>query len=97
MRKIVIGMHAGMAGTDAWEFYEFPDTVTDDELSSFAWQEGVHHAEAYGIYPESHYTEEEIAESPESYSDSIEGWWEEYDAKKHDCHTMTGTPQWMRG
>jgi len=51
MRKIVIGMDAGMAGTDAWEFYEVPDDVTDEELSDFAWQCGKDHAEMYGIYP----------------------------------------------
>ena len=96
-RKIVICMSAGMAGTEDYEFWEFPDSVTEEELGTFAWYRGVEHADAYGIYPECEYTEEEIAEDPDSYSDSIEGYWEEYDSKEHDGHTMTGTPQWNQG
>lgn len=94
MRKIVIGMDAGIAGTDAWEFYEVPDHVTDNQLSEFAWERAKDHAEMYGIYPTEYATDEELAEDPESYNDNIEGWYEEYDPEKHDGHTMTGTPHW---
>lgn len=87
-------MDAGQAGTDAWEFYEVPDDVTDNQLSEFAWERAKDHAEMYGIYPTEHYTEEEIEEDQESYSDNIEGWYEEYDPVKHDGHSMTGTPSW---
>lgn len=94
MRKIAIGMDAGCAGTDAWEFYLVPASVTDDQLSDFAWQCGKNHAEMYGIYPRDEY--EDIEDNDEdSYSDNIEGWWEEYDPEKHDGHTMGGTPEWQ--
>jgi hypothetical protein len=99
MRKIVIGMHAGMAGTDDWEFYEVPDDVTDEELGDFAWQLAVQHAETYGIYPLSEYVDNEDISDEEldsdSYSDNIEGWYEEYDPKKHDGHSMNGIPNWQ--
>lgn len=94
MRKIVICMDAGMAGTDDYEFWEFPDDITVKELNDFAWQAGVHHADMYGIYPQAEYTDDEVDADPESYSDNIEGYWEEYDSKKHDGYSMTGTPQW---
>ena len=97
MRKIVIGMDAGYAGTDAWEFYLVPDGVSDDELSDFAWQCGKDHAESYGIYPREEYAD--IAEYDEEddddcYSDNIEGWWEDYDPEKHDGHSIGGKIHW---
>lgn len=95
MRYIVIGMHAGMAGTDSWEFYEVPDATTDDELSEFAWQRGKEHAEMYGVYPREEYLDTpDYDDDADYYSDNIEGWWEPYDSVKHDGHTMTGTPHW---
>ena len=51
MRRIVIGMYAGFAGTDAWEFYEVPDEISDEELSDFAWACAKNHAEMYGVDP----------------------------------------------
>ena len=92
-------MHAGMAGTYAWEFYIIPDEMTEKELRDFAWQCGKDHAESYGIYPKSEYeddpdlSEEEL--DSDDYSDNIEGWYENYDPKKHDGHSMNGTPQWI--
>jgi len=98
MRKIVIGMHAGICGTDHWEFYLVPDQVTDEELSDFAWQCGKDHAEGYGIYPKSEYEDDpDLSEEDldsDDYSDNTEGWFEEYDPKKHDGHSITGTPVW---
>lgn len=94
MRKIVIGMDAGVAGTDAWEFYQVPVTVSAEELERFAWERAKEHAEMYGIYPRGEYEGEDEDEDGDSYSDNIEGWVEEYDPAKHDGHTMTGTPQW---
>lgn len=95
MRKIAIGMDAGCAGTDAWEFYLVPESVTDDELSDFAWQCGKNHAEMYGIYPREEYAyTEDYDEDSESYSDNIEGWWEEYDPEKHDGHAIGGKIHW---
>ena len=94
MRKIVIGMDAGFAGTDAWEFYEVAEDITDSMLDIFAYECGLSHAEMYGIYPCDEYSDEEIEQDPDSYSDNIEGWWEEYDPEKHDGHTIGGTPHW---
>lgn len=97
MRKIVVYMNAGMVGTDAYEFYEVRDTVTDEELDHFAWQRGVEHAESYGIYYSPYYEDEDMDEEEldsDSYSNNIEGWWEPYDSEKHDKYSMTGTPNW---
>ena len=98
MRKIVIGMYAGQCGTDAWEFYLVPATMTDAELGDFAWQCGKDHAEMYGIYPKSEYGDsDEVSEEEldgDNYSDNIDGWFVEYDSKKHDKYSMTGTPHW---
>jgi len=95
MRRIAIGMDAGCAGTDSWEFYEVPDGVTDEELTEFAWQRGLDHAESYGIYYTPHYEDtEDFDENDECYSENIEGWWEEYDPKKHDGHSIGGKIHW---
>jgi len=95
MRKIVIGMDAGMAGTDSWEFWLVPDSVSDNELSDFAWERGKNHAEMYGIYPREEYADtEDFDEDDESYSDSIEGWWEVYDPEKHDGHRVGNDTSW---
>lgn len=100
MRKIVIGMHAGMAGTDAWEFYEVPEVVTNKELEDFAWQCGKDHAEMYGIYHKPEYLDcEDLSEEEldsDFYSENIEGWFEEYDPDKHDGYSMNGTPVWTQ-
>jgi len=94
-RKIVIGMHSGFAGTDAHDFYEVPCTMSNAELDDFAWQCGKDHAEMYGIYPREEYSDEEDLDTySDSYSDNIDGWWEDYDAKKHDKYSHTGTPTW---
>jgi hypothetical protein len=96
MRKIVIGMDAGMAGTDSWAFWLVPDDVSDDELSDFAWELARDHAEMYGIYPREEYADtEDFDEDDESYSDSIEGWWEVYSPDEHDGHRVGGDRSWQ--
>lgn len=99
MRKIVIGMHAGLAGTDAKEFYLVPDGVTDKELNNFAWERGKDHAEMYGIYPKEEYADSgEVSEEEldsDTYSENIEGWFEEYNPKKHDGYSHNGEPDWQ--
>jgi hypothetical protein len=96
MRKIVIGMDAGMAGTDSWEFWLVPESMTDDELSEMAWERGVQHAEMYGVYPRHEYADtEDFDEDSDSYSDSIEGWWEDYDPELHDGHRICGDTSWQ--
>ena len=95
MRKIVVGMSAGYAGTDAREFYLVPDNVSDDELSDFAWQRGKDYAESWGVYPrEEHSDTEDFDEDDECYSDSIEGWWEPYDPEKHDGYSTGEKIHW---
>lgn len=89
MRKMVLCLTAGFVGTRAHVFYLVPEDISEDSLTEAAWQYAVEHAEAYGIYPESHreldedYNEYED-EYEDQYSDSICGWWEAYDSKKHD-------------
>lgn len=92
-RKIVIIMDAGIAGTDAYEFYEVPESMTTEELDAFAWQCGTNHAEMYDIYPCCDYSDKEV-EDDNTYSEDIEGSWEDYNPEKHDVHSMTGTPSW---
>lgn len=95
MRKIVINMNAGMVGTDAYEFYEVPDGVTDEQLDEFAWQRGIENAETYGIhYTPYYWDDEDFDPDDEHYSENIEGWWESYDQEKHDDFSYTGTPHW---
>lgn len=84
--KIVIGMHAGQAGTDAMNAFILSRDVTTDQLDEVAWQEGLDHAASYSIYPSEDmpddYDEEDI--DGDEYSDNIEGWWELYDEKEHE-------------
>ena len=88
--KIVIGMSAGMCGTDAMEAYTLEFDILEKELEDFAWQSGLDHASNYGVYPMS----DDIYDDDDSeYSDNIEGWWEIYDEKKHAGKCMTGTDQ----
>lgn len=100
MRKIVIQMNAGYAGTDSAEFVLVPNDMTDEELSDYAYQCGLAHAEMYGVYPEADrpddFDEEEADSwSSYSYSDNIEGWWEEYDPEKHDGLRVGGGDSWQ--
>lgn len=95
--KIVIGVNAGFAGTDSISAYILTQDYTEDELSDIAWQacqawqEGVDHAESYGVYP---YPDEYIDEEDDTeYSSNIEGWWEIYDEKKHAGKCMYGNQQ----
>jgi hypothetical protein len=46
---------------------------------------GVEHAESYGVYLlTDDVSEEDLEECGDSYSDAIEGWWEDYVPDKHD-------------
>lgn len=97
MRKIVIGVHAGVVGTESWEFYEVSEHLTAEQLDALAWECAKNHAESYGIYPRGEYDfeDDECDEDiDESYSDNIEGWWEDYDSDKHDGHTIGGVVHW---
>ena len=92
--KIVIGMGAGMAGTDSMEAFILTEDYTESELGDIAWQMGLEHASMYGIYPRyelEEMSEEDLAEvDEEDYSDNIEGWWEEYNEEEHEGHVTYG-------
>lgn len=91
MRKIVFLLSAGFAGTDSAELAEFDDDITDDALDDEAWQRARNHAESYGVYPTTDmpddYDEDAVDSTygSDTYSDNIEGYWEEYDPEKHDA------------
>ena len=85
MRKLVLHLDAGIAGTDTAEAYLVPDDVTENELDDFAWERAIDHAQSFGMYPESERPEDCDEDEKDSYTDNIEGWFEEYNAKEHDC------------
>ena len=92
--KIVIGMDAGMAGTDSMEAFILMRDFTEDELSDTAWQSGLNHAEMYGVYPTpDDLNEDDEEEGGDEYSDNIEGWWELYNEEEHESKCMYGTQQ----
>lgn len=95
MRKIVLFLHTGYCGMDAWEFWEVPEDASDDELHELAWERAKYNAESYGIYPSSEWNEDsDDDEFDEQYSDSIEGSWEPYDSEKHDGYRVGGDTSW---
>jgi hypothetical protein len=72
---------------DGIDVVEYPDDVTDEELDMDAWTGALQNAEHFGIYPDSDrelYEEDDIDIDEDKYSSNIEGYWEDYDAKKHD-------------
>jgi hypothetical protein len=84
--KIVIGMNAGMCGTDQMNAHILSRDYTSEELENIAWQAGLDHAAMYSVYPTcdmpDDYDEEE--NDGDEYNDNIEGWWELYDEEKHE-------------
>jgi hypothetical protein len=51
----------------------------------------------YGIYPREEYADtEDFDEDSESYSDSIEGWFEDYNPDKHDGHRVGKDTSWQQ-
>jgi predicted PolB exonuclease-like 3'-5' exonuclease len=87
MRKIYFKYSTGYCGMDSAEVAEFPDNVTEEELNTYAYEGALNNAEAYGIYPTQDYfvdNDEEDDDGGDSYSDNIEGYWEEYNPEEHD-------------
>jgi hypothetical protein len=80
--KIVIATSAGMAGTDNMAAYILQEDWSENQLSDYAWQEGLQWAESFGIYPPSEDDEYDDTD-PENISENIEGCWELYDEKEH--------------
>jgi hypothetical protein len=94
MRKIVLFLHTGYCGMDGHEFWEVPDTATDDELNELCWERAKENAEAYGIYPRDEYADEPDFEDCDQYSDNIEGSFQDYDPEEHDGHRVGGDTSW---
>lgn len=98
-KKMVLLLDAGCAGTDSAEFWLVPVTATQAEMDDLAWERALNHAEMYGIYPESEcpddWDEEEENMGSDSYSDNIEGYFEEYDPKKHDGLRVGNDKSWQ--
>lgn len=101
MRKIIFHLSAGFAGMDSTENAVFPDDVDTETLDEEAWIRALQNAEAYGVYPRSdleEYSSIELVEMTQSgeidnYTDNIDGWWEDYDPKKHDM-LVAGGGKW---
>lgn len=91
-RKLVLCLDAGFAGTDSYEAWLVPPEVTDTGIEDFAWDAAVQHAEMYGVYPESA-REDSDDEDEDSYSDNIEGYFEEYNPEEHDGKLICGNAQ----
>jgi hypothetical protein len=92
MRKIIFHYETGSVGSEGIDFAVYPDDVSENELYDQAWEGAVQHAESYGIYPASDLEDctdaelDELTQSGEidNYTESIEGWWEDYVPEKHD-------------
>ena len=89
--KIVIGMGAGFAGSESMNAYILTRDYAEDQLGDIAWQEGLQHAEMYGIYPRDWDwdLDNDEDEGGDQYSDNIEGWWALYDENEHAGHCTT--------
>ena len=99
-KKMVLLLSAGI-GTDYAEFYLVPVDMTQEELDDYAWEAAKQHGESYGIYPESERPEdydEEDAEGwgSDSYSDDIEGHFEDYNPEEHDGLRVGGDTKWCK-
>lgn len=96
MRKIVLTLHTGYGGMDSYEFWEVSDTATDDELYALCWERAKENAESYGIYPREEYLDEpDFDEDSDSYSDNIEGSFQDYNPDQHDGYRVGGDRSWQ--
>lgn len=92
---MVLHLNAGFAGTDATEFWKIPVNISEYDLSNLAWERALDHAEMYGIYPENWRPTAFDEEDEDSYSDDIEGYFEDYDPKAHDGLRIGGDDSWQ--
>ena len=93
-KKMVLHLNAGFACTDATEFWKIPTNAMQSEIDALAWERALDHAEMYGIYPENYRPEDFDEEDEDSYSDNIEGYFEDYDPEKHDGLRVGGGESW---
>lgn len=95
-RKVVFFASLG-AGADQAEGFIVPEGWTNEMLDDAAWEFGVAFAESYGVYRPDPDSDEDEEEGLHGYTwDDVEGYWEEYDADKHDGHITYGNedPRW---
>ena len=96
MREIVLFLHTGYCGMDSHEFWRVPATITEDELQELCWDRAKANAEMYGLYPSEEYADEpDFDEESESYSDGIEGSYQNYNPDKHDCYRVGNDTSWQ--
>ena len=95
-KKMVLHLDAGVAGMNDAEFWKIPVNISENDLSNLAWERALDHAEMYRIYPENCRPEDFDEEDAgyESYSDNIEGYFEDYDPEKHDGLRVGGDKSW---
>ena len=96
-KKMVLHLDAGFAGMDGAEFWKIPVNISENDLSNLAWECACNHAEMYGIYPENCRPDDldEEEEDGDSYSDNIEGYFEDYDPKVHDGYRIGEDDSWQ--
>lgn len=80
---------------DSHEFWEVPESMTDEEIYELSWEQAKANAEMYGIYPRDEYVDEPDFEDSDSYSCGIEGSWQDYDPARHDCYRVGGDTSWQ--
>ena len=107
MKKVILRLDCGtgMSSADAflvtqedWDKHINPNTpLRDDYLGTYAWEEALNFASSYGIYPASdmpdYHDENEEDWNSDSYSEDIDGWFEEYDPEEHDG-LMVNQKEW---
>jgi hypothetical protein len=97
-RRVVFFASCG-TGTDTAEAYiiEAAEVTEwgDERLAKEAWLFAMNHAETYDVYPPEFDEEGELVEDGAGLHgfvwDAVEGYWEEYDANKHDGLLLCGT------
>ena len=88
-RRVVFFASCGI-GTDTAEAFIIDASEWDDErLDAEAWAFAKDHAETYGVYPPEFNEEDEESLHGLEW-DGVDGYWEEYDAEKHDGHLLRG-------
>lgn len=94
-KKMVLRVSAGV-GMDRNEFVLVPVDMTEAELSDYAWQEALDWAQSYGLEPDSHreFYSEENCPDDESFTDDIDGWFEDYDPELHDGLRIGDDQSW---
>lgn len=96
-KKMVLFLDAGYAGMTTVGFLEVPVSISQEALDNCAWEWAVEYAEGYGVYPESSRPEDdEDDEDNNNYTDDMSGYFEEYDADKHDGHRVGNSISWHR-